>query len=319
MAQVLYVSSDITKLTVESNHLQIHKPAERLSHTVRLDELEQVIIAGATIIDARSLRRICNRGIPVLLLDSKHPTASTFCFADPGGNLPRRWLQHQWLTNEQAQLRFARALIGQKIRKQRHLLQYAITQRPDLRLPLTQGCRLLSERLDSLHQQTSINALRGIEGAASASFFAAYQKAFAPSLNFEQRRKHPALDPVNSALSLGYTLLLSECLRLILQAGLDPWLGVLHRPTYNRPSLACDFQELARAEIERWIWDLFRKQTLMAKHFTNTEAGCRLEKEGATLYYKSWAAIRPDISNQLQKAMTRYLALDIKNSFLAGE
>ena len=54
MAQVLYVSSDITKLTVESNHLQIHKPAERLSHTVRLDELEQVIIAGATIIDARS-------------------------------------------------------------------------------------------------------------------------------------------------------------------------------------------------------------------------------------------------------------------------
>ncbi len=309
MTQLVYVANDTVRLSVETGHLRLQKPAQRLAPTVPLDEIEQLILAGGCQLDARSLRKLCATGIPVLLLDSRHPTNSTFCFSDRGGNLHRRWQQHQWLTDDARQTRYMQALIGQKIRGQRHLLQQAMHDRPELRHPLFQSSQQLTSRLITLRTQGDADSLRGLEGAASASFFNGYHLLFAPSLGFSKRNRRPPTDPVNASLSLGYTLLLSECLKLLLAQGLDPWLGGLHRPAYNRPSLACDLQELGRIEVEHWVWQLFRTQMLTAQHFQDSDGGGRLDIKGAALDFQSWAHYREPLLQKLRCALRRYMAL----------
>lgn len=309
MSQLVYLANDEYSLAVEGSHLRLHKAEQRLSPCIPLSEVNQVILAGACPLDSLSLRKLCAQGISVLLLDPRHPDASAYCIGESGGNLPRRWSQHQWLTNEASQLRFVQALLGQRLREQRHLLLQGMAERPPLRLPLFQACNQLTERLNMLKSQTSLDSLRGLEGAASASFFSGYQQLFAPSLGFRKRIRRPPTDPVNAALSLGYTLLLGECLRLLVTLGFDPWLGSLHRPAYNRPSLACDLQELGRGKVEYLIWHLFRKRILTNHHFSEQEHGCRLTKEGAALFYRDWAAFRKPLASYLEHNTYRYIRL----------
>lgn len=309
MSQLVYLANDEYSLAVEGSHLRLHKPDQRLAPCIPLSDINQVILAGACSLDSLSLRKLCAQGISVLLLDPRHPAASAYCIGESGGNLPRRWQQHQWLTNEASQLRFVQALLGQRLREQRHLLQQGMAERPSLRLPLFQACNQLTERLNMLKSQTSLDSLRGLEGAASASFFSGYQQLFAPSLGFRKRVRRPPTDPVNAALSLGYTLLLGECLRLLVTLGFDPWLGSLHRPAYNRPSLACDLQELGRGKVEYLTWHLFRKRILTNHHFSEQEYGCRLTKDGAALFYRDWATFRKPLASYLEHNIHRYIRL----------
>lgn len=309
MSQLIYLANDEYRLSVEGNHLRLHKSEQRLAPSIPLDDINQVVLAGACSLDSLSLRKLCKQGIAVLLLDSRHPVASAYCIGEFGGNLPRRWQQHQWLTNEAGQLRFVQALLGQRLREQRHLLQKGMSERPALRLPLFQACKQLTERLEMLKHQTSLDSLRGVEGAASASFFSGYQQLFAPSLEFHKRVRRPPTDPVNSLLSLGYTLLLSECIRMLITLGFDPWLGCLHRPAYNRPSLACDLQELGRGKVEYLVWQLFRNRELTTHHFSKQENGCCLNKEGAAFFFRNWAGFRKPLASYLEHCMSRYLRL----------
>lgn len=51
------------------------------------------------------------------------------------------------------------------------------------------------------------------------------------------RIKHPALDPVNSTLSLAYRLLATQCQSSLTLQELDPYLGILHKINPDRPAL----------------------------------------------------------------------------------
>ena len=68
-------------------------------------------------------------------------------------------------------------------------------------------------------------------------------------LEFPGRRKRPPTDPVNSMLSLGYTMLFNEISSLLDGLGFDPYLGYLHHPYYGRASLASDLMEEFRAPV----------------------------------------------------------------------
>ncbi|PVZ80637.1 CRISPR-associated endonuclease Cas1 [Serratia sp. S1B] len=315
MTEFIYIANDDVSLTVEGEHIKLHKPNQRLAPTVPLQGVKQVVIAGGVKLDARSLRRLCSEKMSVILLDSRHPTNSTYCIADGGGNIQRRWQQHGWLALPERHLTTTKLLLRRRLRRQRQLLADAQQERPALRFELTQGQKQLTDRINALYLGEDIEQLRGIEGAAAASFFTAYQHLFAPSLNFCQRERRPPKDPVNAMLSLGYTLLLGECIRLLLESGLDPWLGVLHRPSYNRPSLACDLQEIGRSDIERWVWDLFRKQTLTTAHFTLNDQECRLDKKGSVTFYHEWAELRPEVYRALKRFLYRFMSQPIKEPF----
>ncbi len=60
---------------------------------------------------------------------------------------------------------------------------------------------------------------------------------------FEGRNRRPPRDPVNALLSFAYSLLVREVTTAAIHVGLDPYVGVFHRPRYGRPALALDLAE----------------------------------------------------------------------------
>ena len=55
-----------------------------------------------------------------------------------------------------------------------------------------------------------------------------------------------------------YTLLLNEAVTACVLAGLDPYLGMLHSPHRNRPSLALDLIEEVRPVVDATVVRLVR-------------------------------------------------------------
>jgi CRISP-associated protein Cas1 len=66
---------------------------------------------------------------------------------------------------------------------------------------------------------------------------------------FRGRNRQPPLDPVNSLLGFGYTLLFNNVLSLLLAERLAPYLGNFHYGEDKKPYLAFDLMEEFRSLI----------------------------------------------------------------------
>ena len=60
---------------------------------------------------------------------------------------------------------------------------------------------------------------------------------------------HISLDPFNSILSLGYSIILNEIYGKIEGKGLNPYFGILHKDREKHPTLASDLMEEWRAVL----------------------------------------------------------------------
>ena len=104
--------------------------------------------------------------------------------------------------------------------------------------------------LERLGEKTTVDEVRGCEGAAAAAYFRAFGRLIdVPAFAFDVRSRRPPMDPTNALLSLGYTFLFNVVESAVHVVGLDPYLGALHAPEAGRASLVCDLQEEFRTPI----------------------------------------------------------------------
>jgi CRISPR-associated protein Cas1 len=189
---------------------------------------------------------------------------------------------------------WAHSVVTAKLRRQQRTLDTWLAARPDARKPLTDARRSVAGALASLVDPAApvpdTAVLRGIEGAAARAHFSGLAAVLPPSLNFTGRNRRPPRDPANACLSLAYTLLHAEAVSAAHAAGLDPLLGFYHRPAFGRESLASDLIEPLRAEVDLWVWTLFRERTLREDHFTLDKGACLLGKAGRQAFYAAWSA-----------------------------
>lgn len=116
----------------------------------------------------------------------------------------------------------------------------------------------------------SIEALRGIEGKSSAIYFNGYAAMFSAEWKFEGRQKHPAVDPVNAMLSLGYTLLYNHIATALQAYGINPEIGFYHTPKPNHFSLASDLIEEVRFIIDRLVLYLVNRNIISLSDFSSS-------------------------------------------------
>lgn len=180
----------------------------------------------------------------------------------------------------------ARDIVKHKINAQEQFLNDLQSARPDKRLEITHAlCSIKGIQIRLENETLNMETLRGLEGSASAAYFSAFTQVFPPSLGFTKRTRRPPEDPVNAMLSLCYTLIHFEAVREIEVIGLDPVIGFYHEFSYGRESLACDVVEMFRVEVDRFVWDLFRKQEFTARNFTFENEGCYMKKNSRKRFY----------------------------------
>lgn len=112
------------------------------------------------------------------------------------------------------------------------------------------------------------STLRGWEGLASKIYFETLNFFLPEQYRFEKRSQHPALDIVNAMLNYGYGVLYGKIEGALIKAGIDPYIGVLHRDDYNRPVLVYDVIELYRIWVDYVVYTLVIQNAISEEYYS---------------------------------------------------
>ena len=82
----------------------------------------------------------------------------------------------------------------------------------------------------------SVDQLLGYEGQSAKVYFQGFAGLLEKPFKFSHRQAHPPKDPVNSLLSLGYSLLHQNVYTFVQGAGLHTHFGHLHKARVNHPA-----------------------------------------------------------------------------------
>ena len=115
--------------------------------------------------------------------------------------------------------------------------------------------------------------LRGWEGQSSRIYFSTINMFLPEAYRFEQRSQHPAMDVTNAFLNYGYGLLYGKIEGALIKAGIDPYIGVLHRDDYNRPVLVYDVIERYRVWVDYVVYTLIAQNAITDEYYSIREDG----------------------------------------------
>jgi CRISPR-associated protein Cas1 len=290
--------------------------------TVRLDgalaarlplaPVERVIVSGQATLSTRLLADLWVRGVGLLVLSGRGGEATARLVGRPHDDVSLRLAQYRLATDVQAASALSRRLVSAKIRAQARLLQRGRERRADRGYQMRVAGDILGTilaRLADPAEAFDLAALNGLEGAAAAAYFNAFQTLFPAALGFIGRRRRPPPDPVNACLSLGYTLLHHDAVREAQIVGLDPMIGVLHVPARGRESLASDLIEPLRPHVDEWVWQMFASRELRAEHFTTRPDGtCLMGKAGRATFYDRFEILARGLRRLLRYQSRRFAA-----------
>ena len=120
------------------------------------------------------------------------------------------------------------------------------------------------------------------------------------------RNRRPPKDPVNSLLSLGYTMLEQEVRIGIAGSGFDPRIGFLHSSDGRKDSLVFDLMELFRQSvIDHLVLSLLNYGTFQPGDFLQRDGGCFLTDEARRCWYQRY-------EEYLQKEQQEYAGLSAR-------
>lgn len=299
----LYLDRKGIELKQQGKALLVYMSGEKRD-SVPMSHIDRVVLRGGILTNTSTLGALLDEGIAVTLTTGRFGRRQGTLLGPLHKDARRRLAQYQAHVDDSTRTGIAQSIVRHKLLAHRRLLRRALKERPDRRYQLTRALEQLNYQTSVLQStKCSLPRLRGIEGASAAAYFAGYRALFPKSLGFEARRRRPPPDPVNAALSLGYTLLHAEAVQACHQAGLDPYLGFLHDLDYGRESLASDLIEPLRTRIDDMVWRLFRLRELTASHFSSAEDACLLDKSGRAIYYGAFEAAMPACRRWMRRAL----------------
>ena len=205
-----------------------------------------------------------------------------------------RHAQLQAMSDEGRALEIARQVVIGKLTNQRVILQRRLAsgKRGAAHDALMQGVMGIAAMRERAARTDSLDSLRGYEGKAGAYYFAAFRALLDPRWGFRGRAYYPPPDPINSALSLGYSLLLKDAIAAVQLVGLDPYLGFFHAIEYARPSLALDVMEEFRPiVVDTLVLELVNRRRLTPADFVRTgrrERPIELSDSGVELLLRAY-------------------------------
>ncbi len=282
----LYVVDQGSLVRKTSDRLIISHRKETLREVPCL-HLTHVVLVGNVQITTQALAELLDHGVSLALL-SRRGRLRGRLVSPLVGNADLRLCQYDVSRSPGVSLELARTLVRAKIGNTLRLVQRFRENKPEqVSLEHTES---LTRLLGTLATATTLESIRGVEGAAAAESFGVLARVVPPAFGFTARNRRPPTDPVNALLSFGYTLLMTELEGPAEAMGLDPHLGVLHQLRSGRSSLALDLAEPFRGPlVDRFVTRLLNLRMLTAEHFTgDAENGVHLQREALPVFLRQW-------------------------------
>ncbi len=201
------------------------------------------------------------------------------------GNVKLRREQYRRAESPEKAREMALYMLKGKLHNSRAVLRRFLRDYPEAasRNEVAKGQLRLTNQLQRLDSQPTLETLRGLEGEAAATYFSLFGRLITlgnDEFTFYDRSRRPPRDPVNALLSFVYTLLVHDCRSALEGVGLDPYVGYLHVDRPGRPGLALDLMEEFRSWLaDRLVLSLINRQQIRAKQFRRSESGAVLLNE----------------------------------------
>lgn len=221
--------------------------------------------------------------------------------------------------------RFVCEWVSEKIQAQITFLHKLRSRRPEAIRQFLDGrisiLKELSKATLSLQEAPDnefASKIRGIEGAAGRTFFHSLNHLLLPRYQFENRSRRPAKDAFNAFLNYGFALLYARVERSLVLAGVNPYLGFLHRDGYQYKSMVFDFIEPFRTGTVDVVFRLFsREKVSLSRHAIERDGGIFLTNEGKRLLIKSiekyytstrikWEGLKITLENWIERRAQQF-------------
>jgi len=260
----IYITTQGARIIREGSHLLVKK-GEDTYHTLFVAKLSQVVIYGSVEITSAAWRLLLKNGVDTVFLSKDGRYLGRFA-SQEAKNVMLRKRQFALLDDQAAGLDICRRIVLGKISSQSTLLMRISRTREIKELKIK--AREIRSLADRLNEATTIDAILGYEGRASAIYFQAFKRGFLQDFGFHRRVRRPPTDPVNAVLSLLYTFLFNRVYSAIRQVNLDPYPGFLHAPDYGRFALVMDLMEEFRTiVVDTLTLSLFNLKILQKEDF----------------------------------------------------
>lgn len=234
-----FLGLDSHRLAVRQNGEVRHYPLNRLC-TVSV--VKRGVSVSSDLIEAFS-----NRGIKLFFLDFRGVAHSAILGQSQHGVVAVRTAQMTFCQRDPLPL--SRKIVIGKIKNQRAVLNHLGKYHRHPALYAAAEELLLNA--DKARRARDVETLLGFEGASANAYFQSLREARLFSSSFQRREGRGSREINNAMLNLGYAVLSSYILNAIVNAGLEPYLGILHGRRPGKMALVLDVMEEYRA----WVVD----------------------------------------------------------------
>jgi CRISPR-associated protein Cas1 len=302
---ILYVTEERACLKVKHQQFQVYREGV-LEISVPVNQVSHVVLFGSGALSHGAVNLALRRQIPVMFLSGR---GRYF------GRLQGETAEIDYLIrqvhrsrDQEFTLRQAKSIVEAKRHNSQILLRRLNRRRRNE--SVIEAIATLGDWREKIQTAPSVESLLGCEGQCARVYFEALGRLIQPPFAFDKRTRRPPADPVNSLLSLGYTLVSQNIYSLVGSLGLNPHFGHLHTPRDNHPALVSDLVEEFRAPlVDSLVVSLINGRIFQVDDFTPPDArgGVYLTSKALKIFLKHWQQkLQSEITHPYTKTKVTY-------------
>lgn len=287
----IYLNTYGTYLHVKDEMFEIRVPVkdgEPEKKHIAAHKISSIIMSTSAALSTDAVRLALTNNIDIIFTQADGHPMGRIWHSKLGSTTKIRKRQLEASLGTEA-VNFTKLWIGEKINNQTEFIKDLKKHRPQLAVYLDDKIERLQNLSVSLGKLTAIkieeiaDTVRGLEGTAGRLYFETINYVIPGQYQFHGRSMRPAKDPYNAFLNYGFGILYARVEKCLMIAGLDPYVGFLHRDDYNQKSMVFDFIEPYRIFVETVVFRLFSAKKVNKAHTDEITNGITLNKEGKEL------------------------------------
>lgn len=279
----LIIEDSGAKLLLQQGNLVVKNANREIVHNKALHRIDNVLIFGNPSVTTQCLKALAKSQVGVHYFDQNGKYLTSL---DSIGqeNYEKQVQQFKAFLDENFRLALAKRIIVNKIFLQQKLLEAY----DEDHLLNNFDYENFHQRINGVKQAKSIPELIGQEGRAAKSYFHYLGLLIHSDFRFRGRTRHPAKNPANAMLNMGYSLLYANMRGWIKKYGLHLGIACIHKNKGSHATLVSDLMEVWRPIIvDDTVMGLCKHERMSNDHFVvQKDESVIVGKEGRKLLYE---------------------------------
>jgi CRISPR-associated protein Cas1 len=287
----IYLNTYGTYLHVKDEMFEIKVPSKDATSSkqhIAAHKISSIIMSTSASLSTDAVRLALMNNIDIIFTHSDGHPMGRIWHSKLGSTTRIRKRQLEASLSIEA-VKFTKLWIGEKITNQLDFIKDLKKHRPQMadflndKIARIEHLYLSLNNLQADKIELLADTIRGLEGTAGRLYFETISYVLPPQYQYSGRSMRPAKDAFNVLLNYGFGILYSRVEKCLMIAGLDPYVGFLHRDDYNQKSMVFDFIEPYRIFVETTVFRLCSAKKVNKAHTDEITNGITLNKEGKEL------------------------------------